>query len=236
MPAHIVVVSPHLDDAVLDCGDHVRSWLAGGCEVLVITVFTSFAAPRVSPYQQEFMRRLGVDGVEKFERLRLEEDRQAMQRLGVEYRHLGFTDAGFRSRNGRLLYPSYRDLCDGRINDDDRRLVREIADQLSPFVSEAQAIVPLGVGLHRDHLIAKEAVESALPAERVSYCVDFPYARNPLKWRPGQLWALVASGRSFKLMSCEKRAALACYESQIRFMFRGRPIFPEIVLGPLARV
>ena len=38
----IVVISPHLDDAVVSCCDHILDWKKKGNRVRILTIFTAF--------------------------------------------------------------------------------------------------------------------------------------------------------------------------------------------------
>jgi LmbE family N-acetylglucosaminyl deacetylase len=82
-PSEIHVVSPHLDDAVLSVHGLLSSRFAATC--YVTTVFTA-AAPDGG---DEWAKSTGFrDAAEEFA-VRCEEDRRAMARLGVRYRHSG---------------------------------------------------------------------------------------------------------------------------------------------------
>jgi len=147
----IVVVSPHLDDAVLSVPCFLRSRALGGERVIVLTVFSE-----------------GDDGYAA----RRAEDLAALAVLGVEPLHLGLYDAPVR----RGLARSFRALVLGALPPDDADaalVARAIADRLAPLQPTA-TLLPLGVGEHVDHRIV-HAAHAVLPGP-LGFYEDRPYA------------------------------------------------------------
>jgi LmbE family N-acetylglucosaminyl deacetylase len=93
MGSHNVVVSPHLDDAVLSCW-HV---LAGGDEVTVVNVFTGLPKPGTLGWWDRLTG--AADSVERM-RERCAEDAEALALVGVPHANLGLLDGQYR-RNGQ---------------------------------------------------------------------------------------------------------------------------------------
>ena len=152
MSLDVLVVSPHLDDAVLSVPGYLRSRVLNGDRVAVLTVFSE-----------------GDDGYAA----RRAEDLDALALLNVEAVHLGLRDGPVR----RGLQRSFRDLVLGELAEDDadaavvtRTLVARIA-ALAPAVT----LLPLGVGEHIDHRIV-HAAHAAIPG-RVGFYEDRHYAR-----------------------------------------------------------
>jgi LmbE family N-acetylglucosaminyl deacetylase len=148
----ILVVSPHLDDAVLSVPGFIRSRVLGGERVVVLTVCSE-----------------GGEGYAG----RRAEDLAALALLGALPVHLGLLDAPER----RGLRRSFGDLALGDLADDDadalavtRTLVERVA-ALAPEVT----LLPLGVGEHIDHRIVH--VAHARLGGRVGFYEDRPYAR-----------------------------------------------------------
>src|SRR4051794_22622949 len=77
-----IVVSPHLDDAVLSCGGQL------GPETTAVTVFAG-APPPGTPLP-EWDRLTGASDPHAQVLLRRSEDAEALRRLGAAYRHLDF--------------------------------------------------------------------------------------------------------------------------------------------------
>jgi len=148
----ILVLSPHLDDAVLSVPGFIRSRVLGGERVAVLTVFSE-----------------GGEGYAG----RRAEDLAALALLGAAPVHLGLLDAPER----RGLRRNFHDLALSPLTDDDedvvavtRALVERVA-ALAPGVT----LLPLGVGEHIDHRIV-HAAHTRLGG-RVGFYEDRPYAR-----------------------------------------------------------
>jgi LmbE family N-acetylglucosaminyl deacetylase len=180
---------------------------------------------------KRFMIEQGFKSNEEYTSGRLLEDRSAMQLMEVKYHHAGLRDAGFREMNGRLLYPDYKALSTTSM--DTEPLTREAAVNAFRRLEAPQVVIaPLGIGNHIDHLIAREACGAAWPDAKVGYYFDFPYARNPLKYRLYLIRFLKGLKVSVKRFSEWKLELLSCYKSQMPFLFRGRPFYPEILFLP----
>lgn len=231
MPSRILVVSPHLDDAALGCCDHLLHWQKSGCEIRVLTVFTSFESPVVSDYQRRFMRLGKIDSVQQLRQCRVAEDTAAMQRLGVAWEHLGLVDAGFRVHNGQLIYPDYRQLCGGCPVPQDAPIEETLTASLRSYADFDIALAPLTVGHHVDHVVARRAVEATFEPTRRQYYVDYPYAMNPTQWSRAQFATWLRARKSIRWTSAAKQAILDCYPSQMPWLFRRKPRwFPEMIL------
>jgi LmbE family N-acetylglucosaminyl deacetylase len=101
----VLVISPHLDDAVLSCGA-LLAHLAPRHLITVATVFTAAAPPPWSLPARRQLRELGgVDAEDFFAQCRAE-DADVLAGLGAAEAHLGFRDALFRrGRRGRPTRP-----------------------------------------------------------------------------------------------------------------------------------
>src|SRR5260221_483070 len=84
MMSRLLIISPHLDDAVLSCGARIAKTVESGGEVVVATCFTTPWEAAPEELQQLYDRRKADDG-------------DALKMLGAGIRHLGFTDAPFRN-------------------------------------------------------------------------------------------------------------------------------------------
>ncbi|WP_306215185.1 PIG-L deacetylase family protein [Actinoplanes sp. RD1] len=174
----VLVVSPHLDDAVLSCGAFLTA-AAPRCPVTVATVFTTAGPP---PHTLAARRFLAGNDAQALYAERRREDREVLSGLGCRVVHLGFPDALFRRRRSRLVlpelthrYPTYRyDIARGRVARGDRPLVDDIVAALP--ADGGVVLCPLGVGRHVDHLLARAAA-MRLPGHLVHYS-DFPYDRT----------------------------------------------------------
>lgn len=241
--APAVVVSPHLDDAVLSCAALIRAMVARA-PVTVVTLFSAAAPAPHTRAARTFLRQCGAgpDAAALFA-ARRREDADVLDGLGVTCVHLGHPDALFRRRRdpsgllrraGRLLpeldhrYPTFRfDIDRGRVSRGDRSLVGTVTGQVERLARGAAVFAPLGVGRHVDHLLAR-AVGERLGA--VLYA-DFPYtARDP------GAEAVAAGGRTPWAWTTDlaaKRPVIAGYRTQVDALFPGGaiPLRPETYYG-----
>lgn len=184
----VLVLSPHLDDAVLSCGA-LLAHLVPHCPVTVATVFTEAAPPPWSLPARRQLRAVGMDAGTLFERRRAE-DRAVLGDLGVAAVHLGLRDALFRrvgvdaagpaAPGRRPTYPTWRfDAARGRVARTDAGLAAEVAGRAGALTGSgpgAVVLAPLGVGRHVDHLITRGAAERI--AARTVFYSDFPYSER----------------------------------------------------------
>jgi LmbE family N-acetylglucosaminyl deacetylase len=79
----IVVLSPHLDDAVLSLGQHIIKWKNEGKKIRIVTVFTKFGGGKNLPeYSKDYLIKSGFNSTKKFEKTRILENVKAMEKLG----------------------------------------------------------------------------------------------------------------------------------------------------------
>jgi len=145
-----VVLSPHLDDAVLSCW----SVLTSSSDLIVVNVFTGGPRPG---YVTAWDRFTGASDslVRRDERLR--EDEEALAMAGCSSVNLGFPDQQYRRRS-----PSTAALVSG------------LADHL-PRVSRVYA--PAGIGGHVDHLLTREMAKAiSRESVPVELYAELPYA------------------------------------------------------------
>ncbi|MFJ4262270.1 PIG-L deacetylase family protein [Paenarthrobacter nicotinovorans] len=187
-----LVLSPHLDDAVLSCGALLEAQ-AREREIIVVTLFTEAQTAPHTRAARSFLRQCTVaDAGELFE-ARKSEDLAVLEAMGVQAIHLSEADALFRRRRkppmvgssawDRLLpelthrYPTYRfDIAMGRIARGDQALIRRLRTAVAGLMAQTQAellFCPAGVGKHVDHLITRK-LGSGHPDNVVMYS-DFPY-------------------------------------------------------------
>lgn len=144
------MLSPHYDDAVLSCAHHMMKWRREGKRILVVSVFT------------------------KNQRDREEENRKALDVLGIEGLSLGYPDAPDRfvdpiSYSRIVSWPIEEALLD--------RLSQDIQGLVSRYEPEL-VIGPMGLGFHVDHRLTFEAFNRVQFVEKLLY-EDKPYSVVP---------------------------------------------------------
>src|SRR5262245_11083259 len=203
----ILVVSPHLDDAVLGCGDLI----AARPGAVVVTVFAGTPPSRAEPTDWDAACGFGPgeDGMAH----RRDEDRAALDILSARPVWLQFLDAQYE-------VPAAPDEIA-------RRLVVEIAAAAPDAV-----LVPMGLW-HSDHRLAHEAAVDAMPrCPAVAWLAyeDAIYRTFPgdgLAERRGWLRARGIDAVPLPPgtpASPRKRRSIECYHSQLRAL--GSPTGP----------
>ena len=149
---HLVVISPHLDDAVLSGW----SFLRAAKRATVITVCAGIAAGPPADYD----RLTRADDPAARCRARREEDRRVMTGHGWSPIHLDVLDAPYRT-------PA--------TTSDPAVIAAAIATRLP--ADATHLLIPAGIGSHEDHLLARDAAllldRSGLEAHVMA---DYPYA------------------------------------------------------------
>lgn len=227
---NILVLSPHLDDAVLSCGDHVLAWTKQGHKVFIITVFTDFGSNPISIGASDYLNKSGFDNTQDFKKERISEDMKAMKKLNVQYKYLNFTDGVFRKYAKKQIY-SYTNLFHGKISRKDRLVENEIGNELSKFRNFDKIVIPLGVGKHVDHLLVRRVAEKTFLGKKIMYYVDQPYGQKLENWDVSKFLKLLLSKRSVHKTTNRKKEILGQYHSQIKLLFPNDiSNFSEIIL------
>jgi LmbE family N-acetylglucosaminyl deacetylase len=226
----IVILSPHLDDAVLSC------WqvLAEPAELVVINVFAGVPTVLTAPAWWD--RYTGATDSAERMRERIEEDRRALALAGRTAVNLDFLDAQYRDGEQSL---------DALTDEIGRRLPRG-----------ALVYAPAAIGNHADHaLVRAAALQLRAAGCIVSLYADLPHAnvhgwpawvtslRTPeSKDLVGAVWqhALTGSGAvtpTIRELGPEARSrkleAVAMYGTQLDALaeFVGRPLSDPEALG-----
>ena len=198
---HVLVVSPHCDDAVFACGD----FLAAHPAARVVTVFAG-APPEHDTRLRGWDADCGFTDGEDVMAMRRAEDRAALALLGAHPMWLQFRDDQY----GRDAGPA------------------DIAAALSVVIdASAPSIVAVPLGLfHRDHALVHEAaleVRERRPRATWLAYEDAIYRRFPGDPVRRRIDALRAAGIAVEranlggfTASALKRRAVECYRSQLR--------------------
>jgi LmbE family N-acetylglucosaminyl deacetylase len=158
-----LVVSAHLDDAVLSC------YGALGPESTVVTVLAGLPPPgTVGLWDQ----RGGAHDSRARVTDRREEDRQALALSGSDHVHLDFLDSQYTG-NGGVATPTVADLAEGL-----RPLIADAEFVYAPSALSARVLRSrLRPRPPSDHRLVRDAVLAVRP-DAVLYA-DLPYARHP---------------------------------------------------------
>jgi LmbE family N-acetylglucosaminyl deacetylase len=204
LSTRLLVISPHLDDAVLSCaGALMHSTDAVAATLLAGT-------PADSLPLTDWDQRCGYTSASQAMQARRREDQAALSRLGAGSRHLDFLDAQYAPTHD----------------------VEDLATAIQMLVKEtlpATILVPLGL-FHSDHLLVHDAAMRVCSRGRGArhwLCYeDSPYARKPGLLQE-RLAHLHARGRRLTPVSlctscpddeARKLHALEHYRSQLHHM------------------
>lgn len=225
----ILVLSPHLDDAVLSCGDHILEWKRQGHEVTIVSIFTMFQDKYISKGAQDSLKAGGFKNAKECERARKIEDIEVMKTLSVKYCHLDFIDGWFRVRNNRPIYTD-GELFKGRISNYDIPLMGNLKRLFSQYDTFDRIVIPKSVGKHVDHLITYEVAQKIFANYKLFYYGDYPYLLNRYNISVRLAWQFITHFYSMKRMSPTKKKLLQSYVSQIPQLFNTIPNYFEIVM------
>ncbi len=159
----VTLVAPHQDDVALSLSMTAACLIARGIAVRIVNCFTVSAfAPGG--------KRLGQTEISS---LRREEDRRFAGALGLEgpVTDLGFHDAPLRCRGGirDIFHP-------GEFRPDDREQLSALSTAIRGVSGAGPVILPLAIGNHVDHRLARDAGLLACGANPLAFYEDLPYA------------------------------------------------------------
>jgi LmbE family N-acetylglucosaminyl deacetylase len=202
--AQLVVVSPHLDDAVLSAA--VQLMRPGAHLVTVCT-----GAPPEGTPPADWDQLTGATDPGSRVRERLVEDDRALATLGVQ-------------STARLDFPDAQHIPDVAERPTQDALVAALRPHLT---GAAEVWAPAGIGGHLDHLATRDAAIAATdPGTAVHHYADIPYSLGPgwpepdvEAWLVEELDAPGGLTKTVHRLNPDARrrkvAALACYVTQI---------------------
>jgi LmbE family N-acetylglucosaminyl deacetylase len=221
-PSRVLVISPHLDDAVISVGATIAHRTLRGLTTEVATVFAGANPDRLSRAARAFHRDcgLGANAVA----VRKKEDAEALAALGASSKHLRYLDAIYRAApNGRRLARHRQHMFKTSVSEEEH-LVTDIAETLADLATRFEPEVVLtcaGFGSHIDHVVTRAATQRWTRRERRPLLLweDLPYMVNePISGKvPGCPVRSSPPAKAWEL----KWQAVRSYESQIRMLWRG---------------
>lgn len=221
-------ISAHFDDVSLSCGGQIFRHTAVGDTVLVVTLTGGEPAGEPHSDTVRSIHRRWFDSMgettDQIVARRRAEDRAAFDVLRAEVLHLDFLDAIYRAgSDGAPLYPGPTDMF-GPFNPADAAVVDAVAAALAALPEAGQVYLPLGVGNHIDHGVARRAGERVF--RDVAYYEDYPYTMAPGAlaavlplsgrgdWRTETIWLTEAA-------LAAKVTSVGAYQSQLSSFFTG---------------
>lgn len=198
----VVVLSPHLDDAVLSLGASIHAWSRAGTEVCVVTVLAGRPGSSAAAGPWDAASGFATEG--EAARARREEDRSACGVVGADTAWLSNADQQYER---------------GGTDDEIWAEVRERVGGASRVGGALTVLAPGFPLLHRDHAwLGLLAMARRDPAWRFGIYVEQPYAIG--SGRPRDHDGRLGSEPAFAPMPAslrdrrKKRSALLAYRSQ----------------------
>jgi len=181
----VVVLAPHLGDAALSCGAPL-TYAVSRTPVTVVTFFTEGGQAPYARSARRYLRQVGARDAAVAYQWRRDEDRAALEPLGIRCVHAGLTEALFRRRPANLIrtrhthvWPFYRvHVTSGRIVAADAGMLREVREIIHRVAGSGVNLVlaPLGVGGHVDRMLVRTAAQGS--GGPVAYYRDVPGGRR----------------------------------------------------------
>jgi LmbE family N-acetylglucosaminyl deacetylase len=169
----VLFVAPHQDDVCFSLGALVSST---GVEKQLVTMFTQ------SQWSEPGWT--GGRDRESVTAAKRAEDLAFCSEVGLAYHDVGLPDPTVRrgpSGKGAVYDCRKKARDDGPLRDSAANALRELIDDEGFDV----VVGPLGVGAHRDHVLANQALRRAARALRVPlvFYEDLPYSQKVPLWR-----------------------------------------------------
>ena len=204
LQGRVVIISPHLDDAVLSLGSSIAATARGGATIEVLSVFCGNPASRATAGTWD--RKSGFASEGDASRTRREEDRTACTILGATARWLSFGDEQYERRGNE----------------------QEVCSAIAAAVDGADVVLIPGWPLtNSDHAwLSEMLLRTRLRCSRLGLYLEEPYAfyrreSGPVTCTP-TLHSMVGAMPSWHHLSVSrldrqlKRKAVRAYRSQAR--------------------
>ncbi len=217
--ARLLIVSPHLDDAVLSCGELLYSYPGA----LVVTVFAGNPAQYPVP-QREWDRQCGFHLGDDVMQARRDEDRAALAILNATPHHLSFVEYTYNEAD-RPVRPSV--------------IAPTLASVITEFAPTA-VLAPFGLAnpdhdvVHRAAMLVHASLGGSTQSAKWFAYEDFGYKHIPgmLAWRVTQLFGAMLWPTpicpKLDLPGSRKREAVECYPSQLLALQEDWNIMPKL--------
>jgi LmbE family N-acetylglucosaminyl deacetylase len=235
----VIVLAPHLGDAVLSCGG-LLTYAVSRAPVTVVTFFTEGGQAPYTRSARRYLRRVGARDAEAVYQWRRAEDRAALEPLGITCVHAGLTEALFRRRPANQsqarvshVYPFYRAyVTSGRIVSADAGTLREVREVIHRVAGSGLNLVlaPLAVGGHVDRVLVRTAAQrSGAP---VAY-YDDDFRRGQRDAASGAFIYRHGLAETRWPEAAVKAELIRAYQGQLRTLFPGAdtPPAPEVYLS-----
>ena len=218
----VLIVSPHLDDAVLSCGDLINKLINKSYKVDVITVFSKDEKKEnLSNAAKKFHNNCFLPSNPMVERKK--EDKKAHDYLKCKSYYMDFLECLYRKHNNKHLYPNLDNIY--HLEKDDKKIISDIEKELIKIVNNYDIILaPLGLGGHADHIACNKAINNIRNSikgklyfyEEVAYVCYYYRENKKSNWGEGLSNTLIKiSDKDFN----KKIESILMYRSQLRILW-----------------
>ncbi len=168
LPDEIIILSPHLDDAALSLGGLMLQQKAFRAKCTVVDIFS-----RVSWWRFD----LSEDALPRIQATRDTEEGWVMRLAGAELIRWGLAEAPLRGYPLAEIFTTDRKLEAAATHE----FIRSAVCKLARERHATNWYLPLAIGNHIDHRIARDAAldglrEAQTPLEKLHFYEDLPYA------------------------------------------------------------
>ncbi|MDB5176812.1 MAG: hypothetical protein JWN75_480 [Candidatus Saccharibacteria bacterium] len=222
-------ISPHFDDMAYSASMLAKE-LSKTNKVIVVNIFTEAGERPYTRAAKAWMHRCGYDDATHFFIDRKAEDKSALFGIANQVIDLGFADAPWRKKPGKLVnmlakvLPEFGNIRwsftyryyarKGDAPKADPYNFALIKEKLNEVINNDNAVIfcPIGVGSHFDHLLTRYAVDAL--SENPVYWEDYPYI---LKHKPTGIQGMQSFEHDGDPNA--KKEIIAAYKSQYDAMF-----------------
>lgn len=220
----VLILSPHLDDSVLSCGDLITKYIKNGDIVDVLTIFSgSEKKENLSEAAKQFHSNCFLDHNSML--VRKEEDNNAHQLLGCNSLYLDKLECLYRRDDSGYLYPDLSNIYHLEYDREENN-INDLANELSNIVNNYDIVyAPMGLGGHADHLMVNEAIKRVDINSEIYFYEEVAYVCYYYRDNELSNWG---NDMQYKLIEItedeynKKIDAILLYRSQLRILWENR--------------
>lgn len=229
-------ISPHLDDAVLSCGGLISKEVRiNNTQVYVLNLFSGLPEKNsLSEAAKQFHQSCGL-GSNAIE-IRKQEELAASKNLGYTPLFLDLFESQYRlNKFGQHVYDSFDEVFKGNA-EKESTLISYLEENMEKIIKAHYfdtIFIPLTIGNHVDHVIARRAVENIsqrnFPKEKIKFYEDMPYAcRHQQLTNPSYLENLTSILELLPSIDFERKLhTIEKYASQVSMLWRSKEQISE---------
>lgn len=216
----VLIISPHLDDAVLSCGDLIHKLHNEDNIIDVVTVF-SRDAKFLSSAAIRFHSNCFLPNTPM--KHRKQEDKKAHKLLHCGSMYLNLLECLYRKNNNEFLYPDLDNIY--HLEDNDKYIIKCVEKKLLKIINNYDIVLaPMGLGGHADHLVCNKAINNIRSQingelyfyEEVAYVCYYYREYDKSNWGDGFNYKLIELSEEDYI---SKINAILLYRSQLNILW-----------------